>query len=111
MRLSANNTAVRVCAAAFFVTAISSSQTRDPGLRGGAPGAGCPLPGLTSAQLAAFNAGLVAFQEIDDVAHGLGPRFNLDSCGGCHAFPAIGGASPALNPQIAAASRMGASNT
>jgi len=66
---------------------------------------------LTAAQLAAFTAGLAVFQEIDGVADGLGPRFNLDSCGGCHAFPAIGGASPALNPQIAVAVKLGARNS
>ena len=32
---------------------------------------------------------------------GLGPTFNLDSCGGCHSQPAIGGTSPRLNPQVA----------
>ena len=32
-------------------------------------------------------------------ADGLGPRFNLDSCGGCHAQPALGGTSPVRNPQ------------
>ncbi len=111
MRLSVRWTGVRVCAAALTVAAIGIAQPRDPGLRGGSAGAGGALPGLTAAQLAAFNAGLAAFQEIDDVAGGLGPRFNLDSCGGCHAFPSIGGASPALNPQIAVASRMGASNS
>src|SRR5205823_5387975 len=63
------------------------------------------------AELAAFTAGLAAFQEIDDVPHGLGPRFNLDSCGGCHAFPAIGGASPAVNPQLAVASLLGAKHS
>jgi hypothetical protein len=41
----------------------------------------------------------------------LGPAYNLDSCGGCHAFPAVGGSSPKVNPQVAAASRAGASNT
>lgn len=44
------------------------------------------------------------------MASGLGPRFNLDSCGGCHAFPAVGGSSPANNPQFAAATRKGAQN-
>jgi hypothetical protein len=34
---------------------------------------------------------------------GLGPRFNMDSCGGCHGFPALGGTSPRLNPQVEAA--------
>src|SRR5262249_11864795 len=46
-----------------------------------------------------------------NVALGLGPRFNLDSCGGCHAQPAIGGTSPPINPQIAAATANGALNT
>jgi CxxC motif-containing protein (DUF1111 family) len=41
---------------------------------------------------------------------GLGPRFNLDSCAGCHVHPEIGGSSPALNPQIAVAHKAGATN-
>ena len=28
---------------------------------------------------------------------GLGPRFNLDGCGGCHTQPAPGGTSPSAN--------------
>jgi CxxC motif-containing protein (DUF1111 family) len=35
---------------------------------------------------------------------------NLDSCGGCHAQPAVGGTSPAVNPQVAFANAMGARN-
>jgi CxxC motif-containing protein (DUF1111 family) len=53
-----------------------------------------------------------AFEEVDSVngsvagtEAGLGPRFNLDSCAGCHAQPAIGGSSPAVNPQIAMAGK------
>ena len=69
-----------------------------------------PLPGLSAAELAAFNAGQSAFLEVDGVAKGLGPRFNLDGCAGCHAAPAVGGASPDINPQIAVASRNGARN-
>ena len=72
--------------------------------------AGAPLPGLTLGELALFNKGKEAFDEADDVPGGLGPRFNLDSCGGCHSHPATGGTSPAVNPQIAAATRMGAAN-
>jgi CxxC motif-containing protein (DUF1111 family) len=54
-----------------------------------------------------FNQALEAFNETEDVPGGLGPRFNLDSCGGCHAFPATGGSSPpANNPQVARASFM-----
>ena len=100
-----------VGATVLIAAAVCGAQPRDPGVRSGSPGAGGSLTGLTAAQLAAFTAGLAAFQEIDDVPDGLGPRFNLDSCGGCHAFPAIGGASPALNPQIAVAGKLGGRNS
>src|SRR5262249_24725521 len=79
-----------------------------PGGRPGAVAAGSPLPGLTSGQMAYFLAGQEEFAAADSVTDGLGPRMNLDSCGGCHAFPAIGGTSPALNPQVAFASQNGA---
>jgi CxxC motif-containing protein (DUF1111 family) len=93
------------------VLGILGAQVHDPGVRGGLPGAGGPLTGLTPAEAGAFSSGLSTFQEIDDVPHGLGPRFNMDSCSGCHAFPAPGGSSPAINPQVAAASKLGATNT
>ena len=41
---------------------------------------------------------------------GLGPRFNLNGCAGCHASPAVGGSSPSTNPQIAVATLDGAQN-
>jgi CxxC motif-containing protein (DUF1111 family) len=41
---------------------------------------------------------------------GLGPRFNLNSCAGCHAQPAVGGTSPAVNPQVEVATLAGARN-
>jgi CxxC motif-containing protein (DUF1111 family) len=84
-----------------------SVRARDPGVRGGEPGAGGPLPGLSGMQRAFFEAGLEDFAEVEDVADGLGPRMNLDSCGGCHAHPAVGGSSPAVNPQFAFASKGG----
>src|SRR5262245_22077035 len=72
----------------------------DPGPRGGPPGAGGPLPGLSPAALQLFLAGQDTIQEIDSVRGtipntglGLGPLFNMDSCGGCHAYPAPGGSS------------------
>jgi len=65
-----------------------------------------------------FFAGQEAIQEIDsvqgtlaDTGLGLGPRFNMDGCGGCHSHPAIGGASPPINPQVAVATKAGATNT
>jgi CxxC motif-containing protein (DUF1111 family) len=84
---------------------------RDPGLRGGDPGAGGMLDGLTPGQKAVFGAGLEDFAEEDMIGSGLGPRFNLDSCAGCHTQPAIGGSSPAVNPQIGVATAFGARNS
>ena len=84
---------------------------RDPGVRGGAAGAGGILAGLSPAQNAVFEAGLEDFAEEDGIGSGLGPRFNLDSCAGCHTQPAVGGTSPAVNPQVAVATAFGARNT
>jgi len=83
---------------------------RDPGVRGGPAGAGGMLEGLSPAQKAVFDAGREDFAEEEQIGSGLGPRFNLDSCAGCHTQPAIGGSSPAVNPQIAVATAFGARN-
>src|ERR1700735_5281975 len=90
-----------------------TSQAADPGLRGGAPGAGGPLPGLSQDQLNFFTAAQGVFNNIDAVPApgGLGPTFNFNSCGGCHAQPAAGGVGPLPNPQVAVATLMGATNT
>jgi CxxC motif-containing protein (DUF1111 family) len=52
---------------------------------------GDPLPGLTAAELARFNAGKAVFQRTFDAAHGLGPLFNSTSCAECHEQPVVGG--------------------
>ena len=84
----------------------------DPGPRAGAPGAGDPLPGLSQAEIDLFNAAKDQFNQVEAVPDGLGPRYNLDSCGGCHIFPTVGGSSPPTNnPQIASATADGATNT
>jgi CxxC motif-containing protein (DUF1111 family) len=90
---------------------------RDPGVRGGPAGAGGSLSGLNVAEQRFFGAGLATFQEVEsvqgtipDTGAGLGPRFNLDTCAGCHAQPAVGGTSPAVNPQVAVATKNGATN-
>jgi CxxC motif-containing protein (DUF1111 family) len=95
----------------FAVLAGASlfAQT-DPGPRGGQPLSGQALNGISTSELAMFQHGQDAFNEVEDVPKGLGPRFNMDSCGGCHAQPAVGGSSPAINPQIAVASKAGAMN-
>src|SRR6266481_2496243 len=85
----------------------------DPGVRGDPPGAGGPIDGLSANEKIFFDAGLVAFTEVQDVQGddpGLGPRFNLDNCAGCHAQPAVGGSSPFTNPQVAVAAKAGAKN-
>ena len=48
--------------------------------------------------------------EAEGVSDGLGPRFNLDGCAGCHMQPTVGGTSPAVNPQVAVATAFGARN-
>src|SRR5437870_6706591 len=71
----------------------------DPGVRGGPAGAGDAIPGLSGAVGNSFTDAKATFMEVDTVSGGLGPRFNLDSCAGCHAQPAVGGTSPFTNPQ------------
>jgi CxxC motif-containing protein (DUF1111 family) len=99
-------------ALALLVTATRAPgqfTSRDPGVRAGAS-AGGMLEGLTDIQKQVFDAGLEDFGEADGILSGLGPRFNLDSCAGCHAHPTIGGTSPRVNPQVAVATANGASN-
>jgi CxxC motif-containing protein (DUF1111 family) len=83
----------------------------DPGPRPATGTEGAAIPGLTTNQLAFFNSGKTHFNESEALADGLGPRFNLDSCGGCHLQPALGGSSPATNPEIAVANAFGATNS
>jgi CxxC motif-containing protein (DUF1111 family) len=102
-----------------FLLAETASAAVDPGPRGGPAAAGDPLPGLTAEEVAFFQAGRADFMQVASVQgasvvpgteSGLGPRFNLDSCAGCHAQPALGGTSPSVNPQVAVARLQGASN-
>src|SRR5216117_1173919 len=95
------------------------SPAKDPGVRGGSPGAGGPIHGLNTNERAFFSAGQDEFEEVQSVQGeaiipgtepGLGPRFNLDSCAGCHAQPAVGGTSPFTNPQVEVAKKAGATN-
>jgi mono/diheme cytochrome c family protein len=102
-----------------LAVATAAAQT-DPGPRPGASGAGGPLPGLSAADVAFFNAARDIFTEVDSVKGGvsgepgvgLGPTFNGNSCAACHAQPAVGGSSPhptlgqvmTPNPQVGFAS-------
>jgi CxxC motif-containing protein (DUF1111 family) len=82
----------------------------DPGVRGGPPGAGGPIAGLTAAQQAFFTAAQASFEVIETGPSGLGPGFNELSCANCHISPAVGGSSPATNPQVTDANTDGATN-
>jgi CxxC motif-containing protein (DUF1111 family) len=92
-----------------WTVAMSAAAATDPGVRSGAAPGG-PLAGLTADQTTLFVAGQASFAELEGVGDGLGPRFNLDSCNGCHAYPSQGGSSPPVNPQATLATAMGARN-
>ncbi|HEY5103144.1 MAG TPA: di-heme oxidoredictase family protein [Steroidobacteraceae bacterium] len=91
--------------------APSLSRAHDPGVRSGAAGAGPPLAGMDSYETSYFTAAQALFITPEGIGDGLGPRFNLDSCAGCHAQPSVGGSSPAVNPEVAIASAYGARNS
>jgi len=86
--------------AALFFPGKAFAQT-DPGVRNNTGvNAGQPLASVTANanDLLFFQTGLAQFNEHQTVTGdnpGLGPRFNLDSCGACHSQPAPGGTSPA----------------
>jgi CxxC motif-containing protein (DUF1111 family) len=82
----------------------------DPGARGAPAAAGGAFATLSTSQKAAFDAGQLEFAAEELVREGLGPIMNLDSCAGCHAHPAVGGTSPARNPQVSFAAKRGATN-
>jgi len=95
---------------------------RDPGVRGGAPGAGQPLPGLQVNEAKLFEEGKFRATELEStcdkcsefvpgsptgedplkVVHtnsaGLGARFNADQCAACHNQPAVGGSGGFMIP-------------
>jgi CxxC motif-containing protein (DUF1111 family) len=91
---------------ALFLPGTALAQT-DPGVQGGPPRAGGPLPSVNSGDgtLQFFQNGLSRFQDIESVSNspsgnnGLGPRFNFVQCSGCHSQPAVGGTGGATNPQ------------
>jgi Di-haem oxidoreductase, putative peroxidase len=107
---------------------------RDPGVRGGPPGAGGPIAGLTENELALWKEGRFRSTEVEGTCDtcsdypqgtplppdapadatnsaGLGARFNANTCTtGCHSQPALGGTSPAINPSFALAKAKGATN-
>jgi CxxC motif-containing protein (DUF1111 family) len=120
---------VLLCAVAVVGYSSSLAQgqfvARDPGIRGGSVDAGGPLDGVTqnSSINSFFINALSRFEEVEVVQgganNGLGPRFNLNQCAGCHAQPAVGGSSPSTsaypyvgpNPETVVFDLSGAQNT
>ena len=104
----------RYAIVAFLFNILCLAQ-KDPGVRGGPPGAGGPIPGLQVHELALFNEGKARTTQLESVcdtcndvtlgsdtgedpnlatltnSSGLGARFNGDQCSVCHQQPAIGG--------------------
>jgi hypothetical protein len=98
---------------------------KDPGVRSGPAGAGGPIPGLQTNELALFTEGRLRTIQLESVcdtcsdvtlgsdtgqdpnlatltnSSGLGARFNVDQCSVCHQQPSIGGSGGFLvpNPQ------------
>jgi len=111
---------ISVTASAVFLTLLSwgaasgaaNAAATDPGVRpaSATDTFGNPVPGLTPDQTTLFFQGQASFKEPEQIADGLGPRFNLDVCVGCHSFPTHGGSAPAVNPQVALATAFGANN-
>jgi CxxC motif-containing protein (DUF1111 family) len=91
-------------------TGNAQATVVDPGVRGGAPAAGQSVGGLTAAEQTFFTAAQARFSVVETVPAGLGPGFNELGCANCHAFPAVGGSSPATNPQVTDANTLGATN-
>jgi len=94
---------VSTCLLALLLAGAAFAQVNDPGVRSTTGiNAGQPLASVSANanDLAFFNTGLTQFNEHQTVTGdnvGLGPRFNLDGCGGCHSQPAPGGTSPSAN--------------
>jgi di-heme oxidoreductase (putative peroxidase) len=113
-----------VCIVAITLASLCFGQ-KDPGVRGGPPGAGDPIAKLTDNEKALFHEGKLRTTQLEAVcddcndvtlgsdtgqdpnlatltnSSGLGARFNGDQCSVCHQQPAIGGSGGFLvpNPQ------------
>ena len=120
-RVVSRQAATAISSAALLVLLVLGSSAvaqKDPGVRGGPANAGTAIKGLSSSQTNLFTLGSQLFVQTASVTGsisgtrlGLGPRYNAVICSVCHSQPAVGGTSPSINPEIAAASDHGAKNT
>jgi CxxC motif-containing protein (DUF1111 family) len=114
LRVFGTFVAVALAMLSVCMSGGGAKKPTDPGVRGGAAGAGNPLNNLTADENTFFQDGFMRFIEVEVVQggsnNGLGPRFNSNQCLSCHSQPAAGGSSPARNPEIAIATLNGAEN-
>ena len=73
-----------VVSAVALASSLAVQAQRGPGPGPGAGNGPQPIAGVTVAERQAFDAGARAFARIYDVAEGLGPVFNDESCNACH---------------------------
>jgi len=93
------------------------STAVDPGPRPLPANAGSFLGSLSANEKQIEPTITTEFNRVHDVIvtspvdGGLGPRFSSNSCASCHAYPAVGGSSPASNPLFSVYTLNGAGNT
>jgi len=110
------------CAFVAVVFALPAAAQTDPGVRRGLAGAGGPVNGIQTNELAMWQEGRLRMTELEatcdtcsDVvpgtevdedpllriktnSAGLGARYNADQCVACHSQPALGGSGGFLVP-------------
>jgi CxxC motif-containing protein (DUF1111 family) len=86
----------RALATAALAAAAAACGASNGGEPERQPAPGDPLPGLTSAELARFEAGRALFNRVFTPDEGLGPFFNENQCSACHTDPASGGTGEQL---------------
>jgi CxxC motif-containing protein (DUF1111 family) len=88
-------------AAGSLLADPAAAQVVDPGIRTeGVPGNREVLPGANATEQQLFRKGFNGFGQGGEIGLGTGPRFNMNMCFNCHAFPVGGGTTePGLNPQ------------
>jgi CxxC motif-containing protein (DUF1111 family) len=93
-RLSRLPALAALLAAPVLVSACGPDDPEPPKLATGIYAAlGAPLPSASADQMAAFARGKDVATRVFTPADGLGPGFNLTSCGGCHEKPVFGGSA------------------
>jgi cytochrome c551/c552 len=127
--LAVESLAVVIVGLSLTLSFARGATAADPGVRGGAAGAGGPVAGLNPNESLLFTESILRVTEIEATCDtcnqspqgiagppgitnsgGLGGVFNADQCVICHSQPSLGGSSPAQNPAFISAARRGGTN-